>query len=74
MEKILIVDDDVNLCVVLSEELTEVGYSCFSVNSADEALELLSQTPIDLILLDLKMPVKDGFDVLRELREQKHFS
>jgi DNA-binding NtrC family response regulator len=66
MESILIVDDDVNLCRVLQEELREIGYNTNYVNSADEASEYVKNNKIDLMLLDLKMPVRDGFDVLKE--------
>lgn len=69
MESILIVDDDVNLCTVLEEELNEIGYTASSVNSADAAFEFLEGgRNIDLILLDLKMPEKDGFYVLENLK------
>ncbi|MGE5680105.1 MAG: response regulator [Bacillota bacterium] len=72
MESILIVDDDINLCTVLQEELTEIGYDAYSVNSADRAFEFLeSGRQVDLILLDLKMPEKDGFHVLETLKAQK---
>ena len=71
MESILIVDDDINLCKVLKEELTEVGYDAEYVNNGDSAFEFLDKSPADLILLDLKMPGKNGFDVLRELKEKK---
>lgn len=72
MESILIVDDDINLCTVLEEELIEIGYNARSVNCADGALKMLqSGTHIDLILLDLKMPEKDGFYVLETLRRNK---
>ncbi len=71
MEKILIVDDDINLCTVLRDELTEVGYDADFVNNGDSALDYLSRKKVDLILLDLKMPGKDGFDVLRELKIKK---
>lgn len=72
MESILIVDDDVNLCTILREELTEIGYNANSVNSADEVFEFLSSgRQVDLILLDLKMPVRDGFYVLETLRAKK---
>ena len=69
MESILIVDDDINLCSVLKEELTEVGYDAFSVNDGNSVFSFLKNNKVDLILLDLKMPGKDGFQVLKELKE-----
>jgi len=68
METILIVDDDLNLCMLLAEELSAIGYNTSYVTSADAALEFIAREHIDLMLLDLKMPGKDGFDVLRELK------
>lgn len=67
MESILIVDDDINLCRVLKEELSEVGYDAEYVSTGLEAFNYLQQNQPDLILLDLKMPGMDGFDVLKEL-------
>jgi len=70
MESILIVDDDFNLCAALSDELKEVGYDAASVNNADDALNHInSGKKVDLVLLDLKMPGKDGFYVLNELKK-----
>ncbi len=74
MESILIVDDDINLCRVLKEELSEVGYDVDYVNDGEAALEYLRIKNADLILLDLKMPKKDGFEVLRDLREEGIFA
>ena len=72
MESIMVVDDDLNLCKALSEELHEVGYNSQFVNSADELFNYINQgNPLDLILLDLKMPGKDGFYVLNTLKEKK---
>ncbi len=71
MESILIVDDDINLCQALSDELREVGYETAYVNDGDQALLYLSDKPADLVLLDLKMPGKDGFEVLKEMNEKK---
>ncbi|MGE5363818.1 MAG: response regulator [Bacteroidota bacterium] len=72
MESILIVDDDVNLCTVLQEELCEIGYTAESVYNAEATLDYLaSGKKVDLILLDLKMPGKDGFYVLERLRADK---
>jgi DNA-binding NtrC family response regulator len=67
MESILIVDDDVNLCTVLSEELTEIGYDIYFLTSGEKVLEYVKNNQVDLILLDLKMPGKNGFEVLKEL-------
>ena len=67
MESILVVDDDVNLCTVLSEELTEIGYDTYFLTSGVRVLEYVQNNKVDLILLDLKMPSKNGFEVLQEL-------
>jgi DNA-binding NtrC family response regulator len=71
MESILIVDDDVNLCQALNEELQEVGYVTEFVHDGDQAMSKLFSKSFDLVLLDLKMPGKDGFDVLKEMNEKK---
>ena len=71
MESILIVDDDVNLCQALNDELREVGYQTEFVHDGDRALASLSERLFDLVLLDLKMPGKDGFEVLKEMSEKK---
>jgi len=67
MESILIVDDDINLCTVLSEELAEVGYETNFLTGGENVSEYVKTNPVELILLDLKMPGKDGFQVLREI-------
>lgn len=69
MHKILIVDDDQSLCEVLSDDLAEIGFDTSYVTNADDALKIINSIPVDLILLDLKMPEKDGFWVLKKLRE-----
>ena len=67
MESILIVDDDLNLCTVLKEELEEVGYKTNFVNSGYEAIDFLKNNPVDLILLDLKMPNTLPFKLLKDI-------
>ncbi len=69
METILIVDDDVNLCTILSEELTEIGYDTYFLTTGEGVLEYIQNNQVDLILLDLKMPGKNGFEVLQELQQ-----
>jgi DNA-binding NtrC family response regulator len=66
MESILIVDDDVNLCTALSEELTEVGYDTHYLTSGEGVLDYVKKNRVDLLLLDLKMPGKNGFDLLHD--------
>jgi len=72
MEKILIVDDDINLCTILAEELKEVGYESNFLTGGENVSEYIKTNPADLVLLDLKMPGKDGFQVLREIENGKN--
>ncbi len=67
MESILIVDDDFNICTMLSDELTEIGYDTYFLTSGERVLEYVQNNQVDLILLDLKMPGKNGFEILQEL-------
>lgn len=70
MHSVLIVDDDINLCTVLSEELNEEGFNATFVNSAEEAIDYMQKgNAVNLILLDLKMPQHDGFFVLKNLKQ-----
>ena len=72
MEIILIVDDDINLCTILAEELKEVGYESNFLTGGENVSEYIKTNPADLVLLDLKMPGKDGFQVLREIENGKN--
>jgi two-component system NtrC family response regulator len=72
MEKILIVDDDINLCTILAEELKEVGYESNFLTGGENVSEYIKTNPADLVLLDLKMSGKDGFQVLREIENGKN--
>ena len=68
MESILIVDDDVNLCNFLSEELNTAGYKTYTLTKSDNVTEFLKDKETDLILLDLNMPGKDGFQIQQEIK------
>lgn len=67
MESILIVDDDINLCNFLSDELNAIGYDTRYLTDGESAVEFLKENNPDLILLDLNMPGKNGFDVQKEI-------
>ena len=70
MGRILIVDDEVAILNSLSPILEDEGYQVTVAKSGAEALKTLVSEPPDLMLLDLKMPRMNGFDVLEWLRTQ----
>jgi CheY-like chemotaxis protein len=68
MTKILIVEDEPILNKALTEFLTEEGFSVLNAFDGEEAIELTKTKKPDLILLDIILPKKDGYEVLDELR------
>jgi DNA-binding response OmpR family regulator len=73
MTKIMIVDDDVDATALLQSFLALDGYEPTSVNDSTAALKLANSLEPDLFLLDLMMPVVDGFKLCRQLREIPKF-
>ncbi|MBN1367417.1 MAG: response regulator [Dehalococcoidales bacterium] len=69
-ETILIVDDEEPVRRPLRKLLAKNGYSCLEADSASAALQRLSDTPIDLTILDIMMPQKSGIELLPEIKEQ----
>ncbi|MFC3093736.1 response regulator [Alteromonas sediminis] len=66
---VLIIDDDKQLTTMLDEFLRTNGYEVSVANDGQEGLDRLNHANhYDVVLLDVMMPVKDGFDVLREMR------
>ncbi len=63
--RVLIVDDEVELMTALCESLTEQGYEVLGRTAAHEALLLLQEEDIDLLVCDLMMPEMDGIALLR---------
>ena len=66
---VLIVDDEKDIRNIIKYNLEKQGLKCISANDGDEALEKLSHSP-DLIILDIMMPSKDGYEVCRTIRQQ----
>ena len=73
MTKILIVDDDVAITVLLDKILTVSGFQIVVVNDSAEALEKARETNPDIFILDLMMPQPNGFEVCRMLRAEEGF-
>ena len=73
-QRILIVDDEEDICMILSYSLQKAGYEVLIAHSAEEALELLQSpiantpSPIDLILLDIMMGEMSGLEMSNHLR------
>lgn len=69
MKKIMIVDDEENIRFLYKEELEEDGFAVELAQNGREALEKLPLFKPDLITLDIKMPVMDGIEALKRIRE-----
>ncbi|WP_145339930.1 envelope stress response regulator transcription factor CpxR [Pantoea sp. PSNIH1] len=69
MNKILLVDDDRELTSLLKELLEMEGFEVIVASDGEQALTLLDSS-VDLLLLDVMMPKKNGIDTLKELRQQ----
>jgi DNA-binding response OmpR family regulator len=67
--RIMVVDDDPDTVRILSHYLKREGFSPTEATSGEEALRLLVDQNIEVILLDLMMPEMDGFAVMRELKK-----
>ena len=67
---ILVVDDEVDICDLLKEELEDEGYNVYATSTVDQALDIVHQNSVDLILSDLTMPKRDGFDLAKTLKEE----
>ena len=68
--RILVVDDEDALRTVLSGELVSEGYDVRTAADGDEAVTSLQKENFDLILLDIKMPRMNGFEVLKFVKEK----
>ena len=67
-EKILVVDDDANICELLRLYLTKEGYQVTVANDGEEGLEKFNAVKPDMVLLDVMMPRMDGLEVCRRIR------
>ena len=66
---VLIVDDEKDIRSIIKYNLEKEGLKCISAKDGDDALKMLSHSP-DLIILDIMMPTKDGYEVCSSIRKQ----
>ena len=67
-KKVLIVDDEKNICEIIRLYVEKEGYKTVLAYDGEQALELFEKEKPDIILLDIMMPKKDGWQVCREIR------
>lgn len=70
MPKILLAEDDEHLSHLIKDELEDEGYSVTLCADGQSAIEVFDKNKFDLCLLDIMMPVKDGFTVAKKIRQQ----
>ena len=69
METILIVDDEKNYLVVLEALLGQEGYETITANNGEDALNLVNESDLDLVITDMKMPSMGGMTLLEEAKK-----
>ncbi len=69
MTKLLIADDDIELCQLLDDYLIQEGFSVDLVHNGVDAIKQVKTQSYDLLILDVMMPQKNGFETLQELRQ-----
>ncbi|MEH6943627.1 response regulator [Bacillus sp. JJ722] len=67
--KILIVDDQYGIRILLNEVLQKVGYKTYQAANGVQALEIAKEHSPDLVLLDMKIPGMDGIEILKRMKD-----
>ncbi len=70
MERLLVIDDDIELCELLSDYLAGEGFHVETVNHGEQGIEQVLSDDYALVVLDVMLPGINGFDVLRKIREK----
>ena len=73
-KKILVADDEPNILTALEFLLQRNGYDVQIARNGEEALQLIASSPPDLVLLDVMMPLRSGYEVCRRIRERADWS
>ncbi len=68
-KRILVVDDEKQICDLFSQVFSKAGYSVQTAESAEEALEIMAKTPFPVLFLDLNLPGMNGVELCRQIRK-----
>jgi len=68
MKRILIIDDDYHILMMIKKILERAGFEVELALNGNEGLELFKQTPVDLVICDIIMPEKEGLETIREMK------
>lgn len=71
MIKILVIDDEANIVRLVRDYLEQAGYRVFTASNAESGLHILRHESIDLLVLDLGLPDRDGWDLTRQIRADR---
>ena len=69
-ETILFVDDEKDICDVLSISLSDLGYKVYTAQNGKEALRIITEVSPSIVLTDIRMPEMDGIELLRWIKSQ----
>jgi two-component system response regulator HydG len=67
-KKILIIDDDMDMCIVLSKFLLRNGYDVETANSGNKGITKFKEDNFDIVICDFRLGDKDGKDILKEIK------
>lgn len=68
-KRLLIVDDQFGIRLLLSEVFLKEGYEIYSAATGEEALAIVNKEKLDLVMLDIKIPGMDGIDILKQIKK-----
>ena len=72
MKRILVVEDEKNMQEIITEYMRRGGHTCYTADDGVDALMILKNNPMDLMILDIMMPLIDGFSVCKMAREMSN--